>query len=753
MTRYRAFFVAVAIVPLSSFAGAPGCIGYTLDAPQSRQYRAFEGPSAPTSPIHAGKTLTAADIDNDGFQDVVAAGANGIDILFGDGTGKFADQLHVSDGPVDDVAIADLNGDGLPDIVAISQNPSGVVNLFRNRGRRTFGAAERVSEAIVSLVTAGDFTNDGRTDLLLLGTDTRLLVNEGDARFNEKILPSIRGPQAVAPGDFDGDGHLDFVVATLFQNGVSLAIYKNDGNGSFVVADSRPSNFPALAVADLNGDGRDDVIALSPAAQALFIFTHGLTDESIVQFDIAPAAVITGDFNHDGRIDVAVIPRSVTSDVKVPAAVRVLLNDGTEHFSSPVQVPVNGYVAGAAAADFDGDGNLDLALNSDDYFTYSVSMARGKGDGTFRTFERLDVAPPTGYSLAADLNGDGVDEIVGTRITGYDPSAGWASEIAILRNNGGRFVREHVADVPILPRALVTGDIDADGRREIAVAGFAGAIIFKESADGSWIEQSRYDTGAWIEDATFIDIDGDHRDDLAFVTSSGPEPPRLVIVSPARGGVTVFSAPMSPPPRRLIASDVNGDGIADLVVTSWGSGSRIIELPPPNDGYLSVFIGRGDGSFGPELRLIDGQNFDSVYAGDFDGDGNADIVVRRFLWAGLSARVNETLILRGDGRGHFGSAERVEALSGVFVVGLQADDIDGDRVLELIATTNDSVRVVKFDRGGRDHQVEYAGTGGAVLIVRTGRDTIPSVIVTESGYGSLALFPGVCSRSRAVRRR
>ncbi|HEY3052912.1 MAG TPA: VCBS repeat-containing protein [Thermoanaerobaculia bacterium] len=753
MTRPLVILTLFIHTPLC--AGSSICIGYTLDAPISQRYRAVDAPYVASSRLRAEKRLTAADFDGDGRADVVAAGASGVDVLFGNGSGIFTGTVHALDDPVDDIAVGDFDGHGSPDIVVVaSKAPANVVYLLRNQGGRTFGAPEELSPGVkASFVVAADFTNDRRLDLMLVGDVTRLLVNQGEGKFIESTPLDLKGTQSIAAGDFDGDGNADVVVARIFENTPSFTTYRGDGSGSFTVMETRRSNIVLVSAADVNGDGRDDVIAVAAGGLGFYMFTHGLKDEEMILSRARPQAITAADFNHDGRTDLAVLSATPTSSGATSIdAVRVFLGNGTDELEEAASAPISDVAVAMTAADFDRDGKIDLAIEA--HYVYAaarairiytrISVARGEGDGMFHTFLRLEGLPTQLFlSVAADLDGDGLDEVIsGKPIISSGP---WRTELFVTRNiSTAGMVSETIASIPLYVLSLAAGDIDGDGHGEIAASGFTGVSLLRREADGTWKEHSRYVQDSHVEDAMFIEVDGDKRDELAFLTSFGPEPSRLVVVAPSRNGAVLFTALLSPAAYRLVSADVNGDRVADIVVSSRGTGSASPQLPPPKNGYVSLFIGRGDGTFEPERRLIDQETFDALFAGDFDGDGNADIVVRRFLESGMQ-------ILRGDGHGHFEEPQTISALGDPNVPGLMAYDLDGDGVLEIVASTPEGIRIVKLDRGMMSRGRDYAAKAGVPLVVRTTKNGLPSIVVDENHFGTFILLRGSCARGRAAR--
>src|SRR3989442_333680 len=189
------------------------------------------------------------------------------------------------------------------------------------------------------------------------------------------------GPYSVAVGDLNGDGRLDLVVANSLANTVSVLL--GNGDGTFQAA----RNFDAglgsgpiwVVVVDINGDGKADVLLANQSRHSLGVLL-GNGDGTLqppMNFDTAgnlPESIAVGDFNGDGKLDVAVAHFYSTN-------VTVLLGNGDGTFRPALTFPVGNRNEFVAVGDFNGDGTLDVAVAS--YNTNTVGVLMGNGDGTF----------------------------------------------------------------------------------------------------------------------------------------------------------------------------------------------------------------------------------------------------------------------------------------------------------------------------------------------------------------------------------
>ena len=317
---------------------------------------------------------------NFGFSDTGDNG--GVSILLGNGDGTFQPARNFPAGKMpESIAIADFNGDNKPDIVAVSELAN-VLNVLFGNGDGTFQAPVTVAlDVDPYYVVAGDFNNDHKPDLALsgLGRDldgdgirdsaggTTVLLGNGDGTFQNRgpLLPLSLSLAA----DFNQDGRLDLAVASY----PGFDLFLGNGDGSFQAPKSNAVPGGAVAVGDFNGDGKLDIVALLP------VHVCGWPPKQC-----------------DGRID-------------------VLLGNGDGSFSSAFSK--TGAYWTLALGDFDGDGNLDLAVKDVDAPNNANPVFRGDGKGNFTATGKFVVNDQAlGFLriVARDLNGDKLPDLVST---------------------------------------------------------------------------------------------------------------------------------------------------------------------------------------------------------------------------------------------------------------------------------------------------------------------------------------------------
>jgi hypothetical protein len=338
-------------------------------------------------------------------------------------------------------------------------------------------------------------------------------------------LPGGSLPQTVLIADVNHDGNNDILIGHRINK---LSVYLGDGKGRFVVAKGSP--FPA-----------------GPSPNDLAI----------------------GDFNGDNNLDVAIANHG-------EKLVTILIGDGKGGFSfasgSPFTVPSNPHPHGIAAADFNGDGKVDLAVDS--WGENKVLVMLGNGDGTFRhAGAKFNVGEAPYQRLrAADLNGDGQPDLITSNWEG--------SSVSVLLGDGKgnfRLAGEKNISVPTSPFGVAIGDFNGDRRLDIAVCHYSGHVSDRSKNGLSVL----YGNGAG-----------------QFTLASG---------SP-------FAVGHYPP--TIVAGDINGDGITDIAI------------PNHEDNTITVYLGGTNG-----IRQATGSPFAAgrgpqcVAIGDLNGDSKPDLVV------------------------------------------------------------------------------------------------------------------------------
>ncbi|HEU4402952.1 MAG TPA: VCBS repeat-containing protein [Candidatus Polarisedimenticolia bacterium] len=400
-----------------------------------------------------------------------------------------------------------------------------------------------------------------------------------------------------------------------------------------------------LVRADFNEDGTPDVVAsndspftFGPPALTLLLGRPDGTFGGMVPLPLLSppqASVATGDLNHDGHADLWVLQAHGVSNLE---AFGVLLGNGDGTFATERLIPVGLSPEAIAAADFDSDGDLDIAvIGVSSAGTGALQVFAGDGAGGFTAAPEMRLARVPGLIRVGDLNHDGhPDLVLGQRLE--DPQGVVTS---LLGTGDLRFV-------PVREQALTAqgllfielSDLNEDGREDL-VAGYAAdpslssylLSVFPAVADGSFGAASFTTSFDEPRAAAFADLDADGHKDM--VASGNFEV--MVLKGLGNGAFRELSRSwLGNGHDAVLLDDVNRDGRRDLLVTS------------PFSQELFVVLGNGDGSFGaPTSRRFLGAAEDGAVVADFNEDGHADI-------AAAMISTSAVAIALGDGRAGFG---------------------------------------------------------------------------------------------------
>ena len=331
------------------------------------------------------------DIDGDGDLDIVIANEFKPNILLiNDGSGHFSNEseerIPQKERDSEDVGIADFNGDGHNDIIVVTEDDT-ENELYLNRGDGTFtDASDRLPvEGTSNAVLAADINKDGLPDIIIGNNgQNEILINRGDAQFNvgtEERLPQLEDvTQDIELGDADGDGDMDLIVGNEGRNRLLI----NDGTGHFndesderlsyreTSEETREADF-----GDINGDGHLDLLFANVKAfvdgadmQNRVLINNGngrFVDETKKRLPEAEHRSFDGDlFDLDGDGDLDLIFSNTMLRSKSATPFTVYENDGdgifTDKTSELLPVSARGFGFDAEFADLNGDGKKDLYL-------------------------------------------------------------------------------------------------------------------------------------------------------------------------------------------------------------------------------------------------------------------------------------------------------------------------------------------------------------------------------------------------------
>jgi hypothetical protein len=363
--------------------------------------------------------------------------------------------------------------------------------------------------------------------------------------FTTHNYPAGNTPNGVAVGDFNGDGKLDIAVAdygnpaTGDNGGVSILLGNGDGTFQPAISVNAGKNPISIAVGDFNNDGKKDLV---------------LADY--------------GDRQTGGN-----------------GAVEILLGNGDGTFQSPITLSAGNEPFPLAVGDFNGDGKLDFAVTD---FNSGVYLFLGNGDGSFQAPALISAGTNPVAICAADLNGDGKLDLAVADM--HDPSSIDNGGVSILLGNGdGTFRAPVFHAVDIFPTSLAIGDLNGDGKPDLAISSFVSSFglegsvlnVFLGNGDGTFAGNIATGTGRSLSGDDFplsvVIADFIPNGKPAVAEVKGP----YVIVLPGNGDGTFqgqlhFNADQLP--YQLAVGDFNGDGKPDIVVANQGSNDITILL-------------------------------------------------------------------------------------------------------------------------------------------------------------------------------
>ncbi len=659
--------------------------------------------------------LAVADMNGDGIPDFVSDS----NVWFGNGNGTFRQ------GPLPGCSIpnisavvpTDLNGDGKVDLVLSGQfaNYSYGIAVCYGNGDGTFQTEveyQAGTETWLGGAVVGDFNGDGIPDVEAEGNGgVWLFTGKGGGIFNVGVLTPLTGSLdsagRIAAADFNGDGKLDLVLTT----NTGFAVLLGNGNATFQPPElfTTAAQPTYIAAGDLNSDGHPDIVAVDGSSYVNLYFGNGKGGFYGPTFVYLPGGtgVTIGDVNGDGVPDL------------VNGSVEIAFGKGHGTFDLPVYYPVYAIAdsrTGPALAALTSNGRTDIVTGGE-----AVSVLLNTGEGHYQDGLLTPVPGGAVCGVAADYNGDGKPDLAVCTSQG----------ITVFLGTGKANAPYTIGPSILLTStySVLTGDLNGDGTADLLVSvqgpGGAGGTVmaYLGNGDGTFtLKSSTIISGTtfWSVALALGDFNGDGKLDFAVAGN---------LLALGNGdGTFQPPSPFVPNPQsyftNIAAGDLNGDGYSDIVLTNLF------------DNYFYVLINNQHGGF--TQSVIDNYSPGQVVFADLNGDGKLDAAIGENGFGGV-------YIYLGDGHGNLTYKETVSSLGNISDV-FSVADVNGDGIPDLLLTGGDIA--ICFGKGGGGFESPlYIGAGPSPASVLAqnlhGQPSLlglPDIVVPDASEGVVVLI-------------
>jgi len=534
--------------------------------------------------------LALGDFTGDKKVDLAMVAVGAIFVLPGNGDGTFG-SLIISSGSGTCVAVADFNKDGNMDLTTGRE-------VYLGNGDGTFQSPIEVGGGCD--VAVADFNKDGIPDLITGAQNSypyqpKVFLGDGTGKFRQSaIIPlyygsGYAGGRGLTVARFNRDNNFDVAIFNPTYYGVTMLL--GNGDGTFTVGETYLTDRSGLLSGDFNGDGLIDLAVQNSSGFSLLLGQgDGTLKAQSSQPGLLGASIRLADVNGDGKTDLVEFGTA-------PSA--VLLGNGDGTFGSPISMPC--YASTGIVADFNGDKKPDIIVAPGD----GVEICLGNGDGTFRPGVVFDSGVGHSQVLAGDFNHDGKLDLAASDVGG----------VSILLGNGDGTFQGAIPSGAANFQNLVTGDFNHDGKLDIA-ANYNGVItVLLGNGDGTFhapITSSNPNGSGFVAAG---DLNGDGNLDL--VTTAGVVGGGLNILLGNGNGTfkapVLLKVPGASSASALQLRDLNLDHTLDIVLAGGG--------------FLDVILGKGDGTFQPIQSFPAPPGVPSLAAANINGDNLLDVAI------------------------------------------------------------------------------------------------------------------------------
>ena len=479
--------------------------------------------------------------------------------------------------------VGDFNGDGHVDIATTSLTQTGSVSVLLGKGDGVFQAhLDSPTGQSPTAIAAGDFNRDGKLDLVVADSSPTnallsTLIGNGDGTFQNSISQTVPGlVQSPAVGDFNGDGKLD--VVAVIQGTSAVSIFLGHGDGTFAAPVQYPTGpmllsppYHNVLAGDFNGDGKLDLAVATDNGIAILLGNGDGTFQpfslvpSLLSYDPGDDLLALADFNSDGKLDI--IKSTQTGIINVALG----NGDGTFQQALGFQIPSILNTESAVVGDFNGDGKPDLAFASQS--SDVVTILFGNGDGTFQghiEYSVPSVSNTVNFMVAADFNGDGALDMALADFGAGEVSVFVNVPVAAFAPRALKFANQGIDTTSSEQSVTLTNG----GAAPLAIRSIAASGDFAETND-CWSSLS-IGKACTVNVAFAPTADGVRSGMLSFTDNASVVPQALILSGTGTGaGFLISVAPGSSASQTVTAGQTAS---YSLVFTPEGGFSGTITL-------------------------------------------------------------------------------------------------------------------------------------------------------------------------------
>jgi predicted nucleotidyltransferase len=704
-----------------------------------------------TNPGHSPFEVTVADVNNDQWLDVVFADVNynSVGVLLGYGNGTFAMQLTFSSGSDSVpywVAVGDLNNDELMDVVTANHGTNNIALLFGHSNTIPGSQLVDTTNLNSSSVTGVPVVKIKRSVQLNLNVSYGNADSISDFELGDYYLDfqneifystgSSSSPYSIVVGDFNNDNYGDIVVSNSGSGNVGIIL--GYGNETFTTETTYPigsgSRPQQLISGDFNKDTHLDIAVINSLGDSISVllgYGNGSFAEQLSTSTCSgskPSSIAIGDINNDSWLDLIITEMGTDT-------VDLMLGFNHVAFRSPVRSST-GYLSGpvlTAIGDFNNDGRLDIATAN--YNINNVGILLGYGNGSFTApimYAYIDGSHP--WALATDdFNHDNKLDII---------IALWGiNQMGVMLGNGDGTFGELIlysTGSGTRPLSIAIGDFNNDNHLDITTANYGtGTVsVFLGYGNGTFTNATMFSTGIGSGPSS-INVDDLDKDSYLDIIVANEVTYNVGVLYGNNDGtfqeLTTYLAGPNTAPEYALSGDFNNDNLPDMAVALYGSGD------------VGVFLGYGNRTFSPITLYTSGFDSGAQYLVfyDFNDDTYVDIAV-------ANLNTGDIGILYGYGDGRFRSIDLYSVGTSNAIYSIVIADINNDKIVDAIFTdaTLSEVGVVfrsGFKPFGGSTSLLYANgsSPSSVAIGDINNDACLDIAIANFGSDNVGVLLGL----------